>query len=204
MRYILDDNGYIDSVSCTPFNCKDKSCQEYTGAIPDGYSSIEEWACNANIRAYKIVSNNLTYDAARNAALEEEWSKPSGGIFSPKLYNVTGSAVSVPTATAKTIASITLPAGLYILHGYANIAGNKTGTRKIQLSETKDAYGNTRGQAAAVATSQNSSTMLNMSTIWGFSEETTIYLNAFQDSGSALSCNGSIRALRICDKLDYE
>lgn len=37
MRYILDDNGYIDSVSCTPFNCKDKSCTEYTGTIPEGY-----------------------------------------------------------------------------------------------------------------------------------------------------------------------
>lgn len=37
MRYILDDNGYIDSVSCTPFECKGKGCTEYTGAIPEGY-----------------------------------------------------------------------------------------------------------------------------------------------------------------------
>ena len=73
MRYILDTNGYIDSISCTPFNCKDKGCQEYTGAIPEGYSSLEEWAKTANIRAYKIASGNLTYDADRNAALEEEY-----------------------------------------------------------------------------------------------------------------------------------
>jgi hypothetical protein len=73
MRYILDDNGYIDSVSCTPFNCKDKSCQEYTGTIPDGYLTLDEWALNANIRAYKIVDNNLVYDEAKDTTLQEEW-----------------------------------------------------------------------------------------------------------------------------------
>lgn len=69
MRYILDANGYIDSVSCTPFNCKDKSCKEYTGAIPEGYDSLEDWACNANIRAYTIVDGNLTFDSAKDAEL---------------------------------------------------------------------------------------------------------------------------------------
>jgi hypothetical protein len=77
MRYILDDNGYIDSVSCTPFNCKDKSCQEYTGTIPDGYLTLDEWALNANIRAYKIVDNNLVYDETKDAELKAEWEKPA-------------------------------------------------------------------------------------------------------------------------------
>lgn len=75
MRYILDDSGYIDSVSCTPFNCKDKSCQEYTGTIPSGYDTLQEWAQNANIRAYKIVSGNLVYDAAKDAELNAKWAK---------------------------------------------------------------------------------------------------------------------------------
>lgn len=73
MRYILDDSGYIDSVSCTPFNCKDKSCTEYTGAIPSGYETLAEWAQNANIRAYKLVGGNLTFDAAKDAELQAEW-----------------------------------------------------------------------------------------------------------------------------------
>ena len=80
MRYILDDNGYIDSVSCTPFNCKDKGCTEYTGEIPEDYETLQEWACNANIRAYKIVSNNLVYDAAKAAELEAEWERAASGI----------------------------------------------------------------------------------------------------------------------------
>ena len=79
MRYILDSDGYIDSVSCTPFNCKDKSCQEYTGTIPSGYDTLEEWALNANIRAYKITKGNLEFDGIKDAALINEWSK-SGHI----------------------------------------------------------------------------------------------------------------------------
>lgn len=75
MRYILDNSGYIDSVSCTPFNCKDKSCTEYTGTIPDGYETIAEWAQNANIRAYKVVEGNLTYDEAKAAELEAKWAQ---------------------------------------------------------------------------------------------------------------------------------
>jgi hypothetical protein len=73
MRYILDDNGYIHSVSCTPFNCADKGCTEYTGAIPSGYETIEEWACTANIRAYKIVDGNLTHDEEKETELEALW-----------------------------------------------------------------------------------------------------------------------------------
>jgi hypothetical protein len=93
MRYILDDNGYIDSVSCTPFNCKDKSCQEYTGTIPSGYDTLEEWAQNANIRAYKITNNNLVYDEAKDTELKTEWElivEDSNKIinFSPKNASV--------------------------------------------------------------------------------------------------------------------
>lgn len=75
MRYILDSSGYVESVSCTPFNCKDKSCTEYKGSIPSGYDSLEDWATTANIRAYKITSGNLVYDSARDAALQAEWAK---------------------------------------------------------------------------------------------------------------------------------
>lgn len=75
MRYILDDLGYIEEVSFYQMVCNDKTCTEYTGTIPEGYETLEEWAKNANIRAYKIVDGNLTYDSDRDTALQEEWSK---------------------------------------------------------------------------------------------------------------------------------
>ena len=71
MRYILDDLGYIETVTFGgPVTCNNKSCTEYAGETPEGYDSLEEWDENANIRAYKIVDGNLVYDANRDAEIQ--------------------------------------------------------------------------------------------------------------------------------------
>lgn len=66
MRYELN-NGYICKVF---FGCMSGSCTEYTGTVPEGYETLEDWATNANIQAYKIVDGNLVYDDAKNTELE--------------------------------------------------------------------------------------------------------------------------------------
>lgn len=76
MRYILDDLGYVEACSSgNPITCQNKSCTEYTGTIPDGYTSIEEWVLEANVGAYYIVDGNLTYDADKDAEIEAEKEK---------------------------------------------------------------------------------------------------------------------------------
>lgn len=70
MRYELDTNNYISNVF---FGCNSGTCTEYTGTVPEGYSSLVEWADKANIRAYKIVDGNLTYDEARDTELQAEF-----------------------------------------------------------------------------------------------------------------------------------
>ena len=77
MRYILDSNGYVESVSCTPFFCNNKGCTEYTGNVPEGYSSLEEWATTANVRAYKVVSGQLVYDSAKDTELQNLYKNQS-------------------------------------------------------------------------------------------------------------------------------
>lgn len=72
MRYKIDENGYISDVF---FNCHSGSCQEYTGNIPNGFESLEDWAENANIRAFKIVDGNLVYDPNRCSILEAQFEK---------------------------------------------------------------------------------------------------------------------------------
>ena len=79
MRYILDSNGYIESVSCTPIVCNNKGCTEYTGNVPEGYSSLEEWATTANVRAYKVVDGQLVYDSAKDTELQNLY-KTEGNI----------------------------------------------------------------------------------------------------------------------------
>lgn len=67
MRYDLDEEGYISKVY---FGCSSGTCTAYEGTIPSGYDSLEDWAENANIRAYKIANGNLIYDENRDNELQ--------------------------------------------------------------------------------------------------------------------------------------
>jgi hypothetical protein len=71
--YILDDLGYIQEFSSNHISCNNKNCFEYKGTIPSGYTSLEEWAVKANVRAYKIVNGNLSYDDVRDKELQNEY-----------------------------------------------------------------------------------------------------------------------------------
>lgn len=98
MKYILDSSGYVESASCNPISCDDKVSQEYTGSIPSGYSSLDDWILNANIRAYKITDGNLVYDSARDEALQAQWEQTDGygaavGKASKNLFNTNGSPI---------------------------------------------------------------------------------------------------------------
>lgn len=67
MQYIADSNSYLKEVSfgCS-VSCNGESCVEYTGAIPSGYSSLEEWyrqECD-NLHQWKISGGNLTKDSS--------------------------------------------------------------------------------------------------------------------------------------------
>ena len=107
MRYILDSSGYVESVSCTPFNCKDQSCKGYTGTIPSGYDTLEEWALNANIRAYKITNNNLVYDAAKDEALQAEWANKEAGYICEKGSTSNGYYIKYSDGTMECMALVT-------------------------------------------------------------------------------------------------
>jgi hypothetical protein len=85
MRYEIDENNYITAVY---FNCNSGSCNEYTGNIPDGYTSLEEWASNAHIQAYKIVDNNLVYDSVRDAELQKQWAREEASVSPEHSYYI--------------------------------------------------------------------------------------------------------------------
>ena len=74
MRYILDDYGYIEEVTFGAYiECRNKSCTEYIGEVPNGYNNLEEWSEKANIRAYKIIDNNLVYDENKDKELQVKY-----------------------------------------------------------------------------------------------------------------------------------
>jgi hypothetical protein len=141
MRYKIDENSYITDVY---FNCYVGTCAEYTGSIPDGYTSLEEWASNSNILAYKIVDGNLVYDSARDAELQEQWAleeescKPAIPTKTSELVNDSGFSTEswVTNEIAKAVTG-----GTVDLSGYAEktYVDNQLAT-KADTSHTHDEY----------------------------------------------------------------
>lgn len=75
MRYKLDASGYVSAVS---FGCYLDDCTEYTGAVPTGYNSLDDWSMYACIQAYYIDSNgDLTLDLERQVECENRQAQES-------------------------------------------------------------------------------------------------------------------------------
>ena len=134
----------------------------------------------------------------------EDVTKAVNTAIYPIVYNVTGDSVSVASAKATTIATITVPAGTYIINAYVNFASNSNGIRRIYVGTTEDYYANTRGSSDTRTVSDTGIIMSNLSTIHKLDTETTYYLNVYQNSGSSLSCAGSLRFLRIGEYVEYQ
>jgi hypothetical protein len=70
MKYKLDASGYVCAVS---FGCYLDACTEYTGEVPVGYTTLDDWATNACIQAYYIdPKGNLVIDFARKTECENK------------------------------------------------------------------------------------------------------------------------------------
>lgn len=67
MRYIANSNGYLLEISFgAMIECNGKSCTEYTGGVPSGYSNLPDWATKEADKLYRwqIVDGELTLDVA--------------------------------------------------------------------------------------------------------------------------------------------
>lgn len=110
-------------------------------------------------------------------------------------------AVSVADSTWTTVGSVALAAGVWVLVGHANFGSNATGRRAIALTTATDSAGSAaeqrQGFTSQPATS-GSGTGVNGMRIVNITSATTFYLNAYQNSGAALSVSGGcLRAVRI-------
>lgn len=108
MRYILDDNGYIEEVIFGGMlECNNKSCTEYIGDIPSGFNSLEEWADNANIRAYYISDNNLVYNYVKGEELRVQWAaeelKNTSEILGNKVTSIDSTNTDEQYPSAKAV-----------------------------------------------------------------------------------------------------
>ena len=79
MRYIVNSSNYVLAVG---FGCdlrvSGKDCTEYTGRVPSGWGTLEEWYEDEGDKLWrwKIVSGNLTLDSSAKAPEEGRWGEP--------------------------------------------------------------------------------------------------------------------------------
>lgn len=108
MRIEVDANRYV---CCVLYGCETGSCFEYTGAIPSGYSSYDDWANKAKIQAYYLNSyGNLTYDANKAATIPDEdeieggtGESGGGSLLVDQIYPVGSIYMSVNSADPSTL-----------------------------------------------------------------------------------------------------
>ena len=109
-------------------------------------------------------------------------------------------SVSVATSTYKSIGSVSLEAGNWVITYGAQFATNSTGIRCAFLYTTADATASSawyRETCSQVSASSAQNTYLQGAFVYSPSATTTVYLTLWQNSGSSLSCNGNITAIRI-------
>ncbi len=109
------------------------------------------------------------------------------------------SAVSITTGDPATpIASVTLSAGKWVLVGKIRFSANGTGIRRGNI-ETTSGTNAINVQIQAVNNNQNT-TDIQVTKVVSVASSATYYLNAWQNSGSTLTCAagiGWLNAIRI-------
>ena len=112
-------------------------------------------------------------------------------------YSVSGSNVKIKSGEAISVASLTLPKGLYVIAGFVRFSKNASGERRANILNTADSNVMQESKTA----NANNSTQLNLINIIKVdNNQTTIHLNAFQNSGSELDIETGgtfIRAAKI-------
>lgn len=92
-------------------------------------------------------------------------------------------AVSVPTATYKTLKSVTVPPGTYFIQGWVRFVSNTTGRRYLYLTTQE----NKSGKPYLGEKPGSGSWHMYISYIFSPTEETTYYVNVWQNSGDTMN-----------------
>ena len=111
-------------------------------------------------------------------------------------YSDSATNVSVANSTNTNVVSIAPGEGVWVAVGLVSYPSNSTGRRMVKLSTTPVDSGNPPS-SNVIAAVNGAYTHMSTSRCFSLTDEDEIYLVAWQNSGSALSCNGTIEVTRI-------
>ena len=161
-----------------------------------GYSVLTILRGGAQITNGATISGGLTLGTPLPVASGGTGSTGFGDI---KMDDIS-TAVSVSTASWKSIGSVALGAGDWIVSYNAYFASNATGRRGMLIHTAADttSTANLRQGGVEVMAVNGGVTMLNGCRVLHLTaSSTTYYLNVMQSSGANLNVTGCIRAFRL-------
>ena len=187
--YIYDLNMTMQgaaNITVTVNNAGFVNINDLNNALDGVNESITDLDETVNDRIDTLSSSVDTRINALNDALE------TIGVISP------GSAktVNVANSTFVTVDTMTIAnEGTYVITGDVDFGTNSTGLRILILDTTATNTNNVNNSATVVGRAT-----IGKTRIVSLTANTTLYLRAYQTSGSTLSCTGFIRAIKLWSK----
>lgn len=175
------------------------------GTLASSYcqTAIGEYNVEDANDEYALIIGNGSSEVARSNALTVDW---DGNVecasFNGVTFDNAGSILSetdtasVATSTNSNVASITLTAGTWLVNARLQFESNATGRRAAKLSTTSADSANVISTDARNAV-DGGATNTQTERLFALSSQSTVYLVAWQNSGSTLSCTGDIQAVRL-------
>lgn len=112
-----------------------------------------------------------------------------------EVLDSTGKSLANNTWTS--LGSVSLAAGVWVVVFTAQFTANATGRRGINLASTAGSSSTNAQAAMQVPAASGAQTVVSRANILNVTSTTTYHINAYQNSGSALTTYSDIRAARI-------
>lgn len=143
-----------------------------------------------------LVWDNTVLSSLPSGAEQATAISSSTGTY----YTAAPASISLAASTWKTTASLALPAGRYVISGTVRFAGSSTGRRTAILSTSSDSSTDLGIIFTDTRKSFSDGSGYNYASFCSplqLGSNNTVYLNAWQNSGGALTTYGRLYAIRI-------
>lgn len=204
----IDELGGLTEESTVSFSqASERTNIETTDNVKGIFGKIKKWFADLKPHAFSNPTNNLlatvagtALDAVQGKALDDRITQLSDGL--DNVGNViNGSATSVPMPNAITtkLASITVPAGTYIVNANALFSGNSNGMRGVTISSAATVNAtNVISNGISANPWTNLSTRVRYTSSVTYTKETVVSVYGYQNSGSDLIAeSAAISAVRV-------
>lgn len=147
-----------------------------------------------NVITLGTIKETMTSQTLSTDSTVEQQEEKEEKVITNTLF----SSATIPTGTNKSLGSVTLSSGTYILLGVARFPTNTTGHRNLHFSAGADGSQINRFGSTSSAGSAGGNIILQVVYTLTVTGTTTIYLTAYQTSGANMQIdNSGVRVIKI-------